>query len=110
MTLLVSRNKTAAGWLAFVFTLTLAVVFLLWLRHSFPGWRDAAWLVKAGDKLKVVKTANADNPLTQGMQPLLTLDVWEHAYYLDYQNRRPDYLTAVIGRLIDWDFVNANLG
>ena len=67
------------------------------------GW---AWLVLDGDKLKVIKTRNADSPLTKGMKPLLTIDVWEHAYYLDYQNRRPDYLTAVIDKLINWDFVN----
>jgi len=71
------------------------------------GW---AWLVLEGDQLKITKTANADTPIARGVKPLLTLDVWEHAYYLDYQNRRPDYLAAVIGRLIDWDFVNANLG
>jgi len=70
------------------------------------GW---AWLVKAGDKLKVVKTANADNPLTQGMRPLLTLDVWEHAYYLDYQNRRADYVAALLADLVNWDFAAANL-
>ena len=71
------------------------------------GW---AWLVLEGGKLKVVKTANAGSPMTAGDKPLLAIDVWEHAYYLDYQNRRPDYLGAVIARLIDWDFVNANLG
>jgi Fe-Mn family superoxide dismutase len=71
------------------------------------GW---AWLVIDGGQLKITKTANADTPVAHGVKPLLTLDVWEHAYYLDYQNRRPDYLAAVIGRLIDWDFVNANLG
>jgi Fe-Mn family superoxide dismutase len=71
------------------------------------GW---AWLVLEGGQLKITKTANADMPIARGIKPLLTLDVWEHAYYLDYQNRRPDYLAAVIGRLIDWDFVNANLG
>jgi Fe-Mn family superoxide dismutase len=71
------------------------------------GW---AWLVLEGGQLKITKTANADTPIARGVKPLLTLDVWEHAYYLDYQNRRPDYLAAVIGRLIDWDFVNANLG
>ncbi|MBI5503536.1 MAG: superoxide dismutase [Deltaproteobacteria bacterium] len=70
------------------------------------GW---AWLVKAGDKLKVVKTSNADNPLTQGMHPLLTLDVWEHAYYLDYQNRRADYVAAILADLVNWDFAAANL-
>ena len=71
------------------------------------GW---AWLVLEGGQLKITKTANADTPIARGVKPLLTLDVWEHAYYLDYQNRRPDYLAAVIGRLINWDFVNANLG
>jgi len=71
------------------------------------GW---AWLVLDGGALKIVKTANADNPLAKGMKPLLTIDVWEHAYYLDYQNRRADYLAAVIDKLINWDFVNANLG
>jgi len=71
------------------------------------GW---AWLVLEGGQLKITKTANADTPIARGIKPLLTLDVWEHAYYLDYQNRRPDYLAAVIGKLIDWDFVNANLG
>ncbi len=71
------------------------------------GW---AWLVLEGGQLKITKTANADMPIARDIKPLLTLDVWEHAYYLDYQNRRPDYLAAVIGKLIDWDFVNANLG
>ena len=71
------------------------------------GW---AWLVLDGDKLKVVKTGNADSPLTKGMKPLLTIDVWEHAYYLDYQNRRPDYVNAVIDKLINWSFAISNLG
>ena len=70
------------------------------------GW---AWLVAEGGKLKIVKTGNADNPLTKGQTPLLTLDVWEHAYYLDYQNRRPDHLNACIDQLLNWDFANANL-
>jgi len=70
------------------------------------GW---AWLVLDGEALKILKTANADNPLTKGMKPLLTVDVWEHAYYLDYQNRRPDYLATFIDNLINWDFVNANM-
>jgi len=69
------------------------------------GW---AWLVLDGDKLKVVKTANADNPLTTGMKPLLTIDVWEHAYYLDYQNRRADYVNAVLDKLINWEFALQN--
>ena len=70
------------------------------------GW---AWLVLDGDKLKVVKTANADSPLTKGMKPLLTIDVWEHAYYLDYQNRRADYVNAVLDKLINWSFAADNL-
>jgi len=71
------------------------------------GW---AWLVLDGDNLKVVKTANADLPLTRGIKPLLTIDVWEHAYYLDYQNRRADYVNAVIDKLINWSFAAENLG
>ena len=70
------------------------------------GW---AWLVLEGSQLKITKTANADTPLAHGQKALLTIDVWEHAYYLDYQNKRPDYLAAVIQNLINWDFVNANL-
>jgi len=71
------------------------------------GW---VWLVLDGDKLKVVKTANADVPLTTGMKPLLTIDVWEHAYYLDYQNRRADHVNAVLDKLINWHFAAENLG
>ena len=70
------------------------------------GW---VWLVLDGDKLKVVKTSNADMPLTKGMKPLLTIDVWEHAYYLDYQNRRADYVNAVLEKLINWGFAAGNL-
>jgi Fe-Mn family superoxide dismutase len=70
------------------------------------GW---AWLVLDGSTIKITKTANADTPIAHNMKPLLTIDVWEHAYYLDYQNRRADFLTAVIDKLINWDFVNANL-
>lgn len=70
------------------------------------GW---AWLIWDGRQLKITQTANADTPLAHGQKALLTLDVWEHAYYLDYQNRRPDYLTAVIQSLLNWDFANANL-
>jgi Fe-Mn family superoxide dismutase len=70
------------------------------------GW---AWLVQAGDALKVVKTGNAENPMTQGMKPLLTIDVWEHAYYLDYQNRRTDYVAAVLEKLVNWEFAAENL-
>ena len=71
------------------------------------GW---AWLVQDSGKLKVVKTGNAEVPLTQGMKPLLTIDVWEHAYYLDYQNRRGDYVNAVLDKLINWQFAADNLG
>jgi Fe-Mn family superoxide dismutase len=71
------------------------------------GW---AWLVLDGDKLKVVKTGNAETPLTTGLKPLLTIDVWEHAYYLDYQNRRAEYVNAVLDKLINWEFAAENLG
>ena len=70
------------------------------------GW---AWLVLEQGKLKVTKTSNADNPLVYGQVPLLTLDVWEHAYYLDYQNRRADYAKAVLDNLLNWEFAAANL-
>jgi Fe-Mn family superoxide dismutase len=71
------------------------------------GW---AWLALDGDKLKVVKTANADLPLSMGMKPVLTVDVWEHAYYLDYQNRRADHVAAVLDKLINWEFALQNVG
>jgi superoxide dismutase, Fe-Mn family len=71
------------------------------------GW---AWLVQDGDGLKVVKTGNADLPLSKGIKPLLTIDVWEHAYYLDYQNRRVDYVNAVLDKLINWSFAADNRG
>ena len=58
--------------------------------------------------VKVTKTANADNPLTQGQTPLLTMDVWEHAYYLDYQNKRPDYIGVFLKNLVNWDFAAQN--
>ncbi len=70
------------------------------------GW---AWLVAKGGKLEIMKTPNADNPLAHGIKAILTVDVWEHAYYLDYQNRRPDYLNAFVDKLINWDFVNSCL-
>jgi len=70
------------------------------------GW---AWLVADKGTLKVVKTPNAETPLTSGLTPLVTIDVWEHAYYLDYQNRRADFVSAVIDKLLNWEFANANL-
>jgi Fe-Mn family superoxide dismutase len=71
------------------------------------GW---AWLVLDGDRIRVVGTANAEVPLTQGMKPLLVIDVWEHAYYLDHQNRRADYVQAVLDKLINWEFALQNAG
>jgi len=71
------------------------------------GW---SWLVLDSNKITVVKTGNADVPLTTGMKPLLTIDVWEHAYYLDYQNRRADYVNAVLDKLINWEFALQNAG
>ncbi len=70
------------------------------------GW---AWLVLDGDTLAITRTSNADTPIAHGQVPLLTLDVWEHAYYLDYQNRRPDYVKAVVHNLLDWSFAHRNL-
>lgn len=70
------------------------------------GW---AWLCLKNGKLEVTKTPNAETPLTAGSKPLLTMDVWEHAYYLDFQNRRPDYIKTFLGHLVNWDFANQNL-
>ena len=70
------------------------------------GW---AWLVLDGGQLKVTKTANAVNPMAQGQTALLTCDVWEHAYYLDYQNRRPDFIQTFLDKLVNWEFVASNL-
>jgi Fe-Mn family superoxide dismutase len=71
------------------------------------GW---AWLVQDGEKLKIVATHDAKNPLIEGSKPLLTIDVWEHAYYLDYQNRRVDHVNALIEKLANWEFATENLG
>jgi Fe-Mn family superoxide dismutase len=70
------------------------------------GW---TWLVANGDKLEIVQTPNAGNPMTDGRKPLITLDVWEHAYYLDYQNRRPDFIKTFLDHLVNWEFAAANL-
>lgn len=70
------------------------------------GW---AWLVQDKDgSLKVVKTANAETPMTKGQIALLTIDVWEHAYYLDYQNRRPDFIATFLDKLANWEFAAEN--
>jgi Fe-Mn family superoxide dismutase len=74
--------------------------------HFGSGW---VWLVRDGTSLKVVATPNADTPFVHGMTPLLAIDVWEHAYYLDRQERRTEYVNAVVDNLLDWDFAAANL-
>jgi Fe-Mn family superoxide dismutase len=71
------------------------------------GW---AWLIDNGGTLEVTKTANADNPLKHGQKALLTLDVWEHAYYIDFRNARPGFIDNFFDKLLNWDFVAANLG
>lgn len=70
------------------------------------GW---VWLVVEGDGLKVIKTANADTPVAHGQKALLCCDVWEHAYYLDYQNRRKDFVAAFLDKLVNWDFAASQL-
>jgi len=71
------------------------------------GW---AWLVAKGGKLAIETTSNADTPIAHGGKPLLVADVWEHAYYLDYQNRRPDHVQAWLDKLANWSFAEENLG
>jgi Fe-Mn family superoxide dismutase len=71
------------------------------------GW---AWLIEDGGKLAIVTTSNADTPMAHGKRCLLTLDVWEHAYYMDYQNQRERYLSGVIGERLNWEFAQQNLG
>jgi Fe-Mn family superoxide dismutase len=70
------------------------------------GW---AWLVIDGAKLEIVKTSNADTPVAEGRRPIFTIDVWEHAYYLDYQNKRPDFVKAVLDNLANWEFAGSRL-
>lgn len=69
------------------------------------GW---AWLIKDGDALKIVTTSNADTPLARGQKPLLTCDVWEHAYYIDYRNLRAKFVETFLDHLVNWDFAAAN--
>ena len=71
------------------------------------GW---AWLVEQNGKLEIVTTSNADTPMARGIRCLLTVDVWEHAYYVDYRNQRERYLSAVIGERLNWEFAERNLG
>ena len=71
------------------------------------GW---AWLVSKDGKLGIEKTPNAQTPMAKGVNCLLTIDVWEHAYYLDYQNARPKYLESVLGKILNWDYAAENLG
>ena len=71
------------------------------------GW---AWLVERNGKLEVISTSNAGTPITMGATPLLTIDVWEHAYYLDYENRRPEFVKAVVEKLLNWDWAEQQLG
>ena len=70
------------------------------------GW---AWLAIDNGKLVVTKSANASNPLVDGMKPILGCDVWEHSYYIDYRNKRPDYLKAFLDSLVNWEFVASQL-
>lgn len=90
-----------AGWDPFINEFSKAA-----LTQFGSGW---AWLIVDGDKLKVTKTGNADTPIVQGKTALLTIDVWEHAYYLDYQNRRADYIKAWLENLVNWDFAAEQL-
>jgi Fe-Mn family superoxide dismutase len=75
-------------------------------RHFGSGW---AWLVLDSGRLRIIQTSNSDTPIAHGQVPLLTIDVWEHSYYLDYRNRRAEYVAAFVEHLINWDFANANL-
>ncbi len=70
------------------------------------GW---AWVVRENSEIKIMTTKNADTPLAHGITPLMTLDVWEHAYYLDYQNRRADFIDAYLNHLVNWNFVLENM-
>ena len=93
-------DKDLGGYDKFKADLTAAAV-----TQFGSGW---AWLVSEAGTLKIVKTGNAEVPLTKGQKPLLTIDVWEHAYYLDYQNLRAKYVETLIDKLLNWDFANQN--
>ena len=89
------------GWDSFAgqFTKTASTLF-------GSGW---VWLVESSGKLQIVSTSNAATPITDGKTPLITIDVWEHAYYVDYRNKRPDYVQAFMQNLVNWDFAAENL-
>lgn len=70
------------------------------------GW---AWLVYSYDKLSIIKTSNAETPIAEGVTPIIACDVWEHAYYIDYRNKRPDYVSTFINHMINWDFAEMHL-
>jgi Fe-Mn family superoxide dismutase len=74
--------------------------------HFGSGW---AWLVLDGDALKITSLHDADSPIVAGLTPLLTVDVWEHAYYIDYRNARPKFAETVLSKVVNWDFVSQNL-
>ena len=77
------------------------------VNHFSNGW---AWLVLDRDELKITSLHDADTPVVhEGMQPLFTLDVWEHAYYIDYRNERPRFAQSVLSTIVNWDFVSQNL-
>jgi Fe-Mn family superoxide dismutase len=76
------------------------------VNHFASGW---GWLVLEGDTLKVTSYHDADTPVAHGVTPLFTLDVWEHAYYIDYRNARPKFAETILGNVINWDFVSQNL-
>ncbi|MDD5678922.1 MAG: superoxide dismutase [Kiritimatiellae bacterium] len=94
-------EKSFGGFEAFKDAFTTAAV-----AQFGSGW---VWLVQDGDRLKVVKTLNADTPMAHGQNALLTCDVWEHAYYLDYQNRRKDFVQAFLDHLVNWEFAASRL-
>jgi len=74
--------------------------------HFASGW---AWLILDGETLKITSLHDADTPVVHDMKPLLTIDVWEHAYYVDYRNARPNYVDALLNNAVNWEFVAENL-